>query len=408
MVLFFAKCCNAIWYIARTRIKDQTMDAVSSRGPHNPGPLHPPGCDHIALVLQGGGALGAYQAGVYEALHEAGLWPDSVAGVSIGGINSAIIAGNRPERRLERLREFWETVTAGRAWPWMPEGDDARKIHNMWSSMMTMAFGQPGFFAPRPENAWFSPRGSRSATAFYDTTPLRETLLRLVDFDVLNNGDVRYAAGTVCVSTGNFAYFDSTKTAIGPEHVMASGALPPALPMVPIGTDQYWDGGLVSNTPLQHIVDNPIGDHVLVFQVDLFSARGALPRDMPDVLGRLKDIQYSSRTRLVTDYYTRLYEKDLMLKRLLDRLPDDQLDPKEKAEKDRLAHMSAFTIIQMIYQQAAYEGQTKDYEFSAASMKEHWDSGYRDTKQTLEHKDWLKVYDAADGIETFDIHRGED
>ena len=385
------------------------MDAVSSRGPGGSGQSrHPPGSDHIALVLQGGGALGAYQAGVYQALHEARLWPDSVAGVSIGGINSAIIAGNRPEHRLARLRDFWNTVTSGRGWPWIPDGDDARKIHNLWSSTMTMAFGQPGFFVPRPDNAWFSPRGARSATAFYDTAPLRETLLRLVDFDVLNNREVRYAAGTVNVATGNFAYFDSTKTTIGPEHVMASGALPPALPMVPIGTDQFWDGGLVSNTPLQHIIDNPIGDQVLVFQVDLFSARGPLPRDMPDVLGRLKDIQYSSRTRLVTDYYQRLYAKDRLLKRLLDRLPEDQLEPEEKSEKQRLAHMSAFTIIQLIYQQAAYEGQAKDYEFSAASMREHWDSGYRDTQRTLEHKEWLKVFNSDDGIETFDIHREQD
>jgi NTE family protein len=378
------------------------MDGVTS-----PGRRHPPGCDHIALVLQGGGALGAYQAGVYQALHEAGLMPDSVAGVSIGGINSAIIAGNRPERRLERLREFWDTITAGGGWPWPPEGDDARKIHNLWSSMMTMTFGQPGFFSPRPQNSWFSPRGTRSATAFYDTAPLRETLLRLVDFDVLNNGDVRYAAGTVNVATGNFAYFDSKKTRIGPEHIMASGALPPALPMVAIGTEQFWDGGLVSNTPLQHVIDNPIGDHVIVFQVDLFSARGPVPRDMQDVLARLKDIQYSSRTRLVTDYYQKKYAQDRILKRLLDRLPYDQLEAAEKAEKDRLAHMSAFTIIQLIYQQAVYEGQSKDYEFSAMSMAEHWESGYRDTRQTLEHQEWLNVYDSEDGIETFDIHRGE-
>jgi NTE family protein len=266
------------------------MDAISSRG--RSGPAHcwrPPGCDRIALVLQGGGALGAYQAGVYQALHEAGLWPDSVAGVSIGGINGAIIAGNQPEHRLAKLREFWETVTAGRGWPFLPEGDDARKMHNMWSSWMTIAFGQPGFFAPRPDNAWFSPRGARSATAFYDTTPLRETLRRLIDFDLLNSGDVRYAAGSVNVTTGNFAYFDSTRMTIEPEHVMASGALPPALPMVRIGSDHFWDGGLVSNTPLQHIIDNPLGTHELVFQVDLFSAIGALPRDMPDVLGRQKD-----------------------------------------------------------------------------------------------------------------------
>jgi NTE family protein len=268
-----------------------------------------------------------------------------------------------------------------------------------------MTFGQPGFFAPRPESAWFSPRGARSATAFYDTAPLRETLLRLVDFDLLNNGDVRYAAGAVSVANGNFVYFDSTRGTIEPEHVMASGALPPALPMVKIGSDYFWDGGLVSNTPLQHIIDNPIGDHVLVFQVDLFSAIGAVPRDMPDVLGRAKDIQYSSRTRTVTDYYKRMHAQDLLLKRLLERLPDDTLEPDEMAEKARLANIASFTILHLIYQQAAYEGQAKDYEFSAASMREHWNSGYEDTLRTLAHKDWLTWHEPDVGIETHDIHR---
>ena len=383
--------------------------SVSPNEPRTRRPRHPAGCDHLALVLQGGGALGSYQAGVYQAMHEARLWPDSVVGVSIGGINSAIIAGNRPERRLERLREFWEGITAGREWMWLPEGDDPRKMHNLWSSMMTAMFGQPGFFAPRRENPWFSARGARAATALYDTAPLRETLLRLIDFDLLNKGEVRYAAGAVNITNGNFVYFDSTKTTIEPEHVMASGALPPALPMVQIGTDYFWDGGLVSNTPLQYVIDNPIGDRVLTFQVDLFSARGALPRDMNDVLGRQKDIQYSSRTRLVTDYYRERHAYKLMMKNLLNRLPDDLLEPEEKAEKARLAHMPAFTILQLIYQQAAYEGQAKDYEFSALSMREHWDSGYRDTQRTLAHRDWLRQSSGADrGIETHDVHREDD
>jgi NTE family protein len=383
-----------------------TMDDVSSFARPTTGlAWRPPGCDHIALVLQGGGALGAYQAGVYQAMHEAGLRPDRVAGMSIGGINGAIIAGNKPENRLPRLGEFWETITAGRAWLWLPEGDHARKMHNLWSSMMTIAFGQPGFFSPRRENAWLSPRGAPSATAFYDTMPLRETLLRLVDFDVLNNGDVRYAAGAVNVATGNFVYFDSAEATIEPEHVMASGALPPALPMVQIGSEYFWDGGLVSNTPLQHVVESADGNDVLVFQVDLFSASGSLPRDMPEVLGRQKDIQYSSRTRAITDYFKHTRAQDQLLKRLLDRLPDDMLEPDEKAEKARLAHMSAFTILQLIYQQAAYEGEAKDYEFSAITMKEHWESGYRDTRRTLAHKDWLKVSDEDGGLITHDIHR---
>ena len=409
MVLFFGECCDAIWYIARTGSRTRPWTQFHLAGRRAPDSSHPPGCDHIALVLQGGGALGAYQAGVYQALHEARLWPDSVAGVSIGGINSAIIAGNRPEHRLDRLREFWETVTAGRGWPWMPEGDDARKMHNMWSSMMTMAFGQPGFFAPRPENAWFSPRGARSATAFYDTAPLRETLLRLVDFDVLNNGDVRYAAGTVNVATGNFAYFDSTKTTIGPEHVMASGALPPALPMVPIGTDQFWDGGLVSNTPLQHIIDNPIGDHVLVFQVDLFSARGPLPRDMPDVLGRLKGhsiFQPDASGHGLLSAAVR--ERPAVETTSWTGCRTTSSSRRKKRRKSASRTCRHLRSSRLIYQQAAYEGQAKDYEFSGASMREHWDSGYRDTKRTLEHKEWLKVFDADDGIETFDIHREQD
>ena len=374
----------------------------------SPAPRHPPGCDHLALVLQGGGALGAYQAGVYQALHEAGLWPDSVAGVSIGGINGAIIAGNRPERRVERLREFWDTITAGRAWPFLPDGDDARKLFNAWSSTMTMAFGQPGFFSPQAVNSWLSPRGAAVSTAFYVTAPLRKTLTKLVDFDLLNKGPVRYAAGAVHVTSGNFVYFDSAKITIEPEHVMASGALPPALPMVKIGTDHYWDGGLVSNTPLQQILEHPTSGDTLVFQVDLFSASGALPRDMTEVLGRQKDIQYSSRTRLVTDYFRDRHAADLLLKRLLARLPEDTLTPEELAEKTRLADMPAFTILQLIYQQASFEGQAKDYEFSAASMREHWDAGYRDTRQTLAHRDWLTTPEPDGGMVMHDVHRAEE
>jgi len=364
--------------------------------------------DRIALVLQGGGALGAYQAGVYQAMHEAGLEPDEVAGVSIGGINAALIAGNPPERRLERLRAFWETVTDRPDWIFTPDGDDARKARNTWSSLMTLTLGQPGLFQPNPVNAWFSPRGAKTATAFYDTTPLRETLLRLVDFDLLNRGPIRYAAGAVNVLNGNFAYFDSTQTTILPEHVMASAALPPGLPMIRIGTDDYWDGGLVSNTPLQHVLETASCCRMLVFQVDLFSARGVLPRDMYDVLARQKDIQYSSRTRLVTDYFRQRHAQNLLLKRVLAKLPDDALDQEERAAKLRLSKLPQFTILQLIYQQAAYETQARDYEFSAASMREHWDSGRRDGERTIRHKDWLTVSNADGGIRVHDIHRIDD
>ncbi len=389
------------------------MDAFTpSRRLPTPGSPHPPwrphGCDNIALVLQGGGALGAYQAGVYQALHEAGLRPDTVAGVSIGGINAAIIAGNPPNRRVEQLRAFWEGITARPVSPFVLDGDAARKATNVWSALLTTTLGQPGFFRPNLINPWFSPRGARTATAFYDAEPLRQTLARLVDFDLLNNGPVRYAAGSVNVLTGNFAYFDATETTILPAHVMASAALPPAFPAVQIGTDFYWDGGLVSNTPLQHVLDNAADHHMLIFQVDLFSARGPVPRDMDDVLGRQKDIQYSSRTRLVTNYFREKHDRDVLEKQLLAKIPDDRLDPDERRRKAQLAHMPEATILELIYQQAAYETQAKDYEFSGASMREHWTSGYLDTQRTLRHRDWLEVSESDAGLSVHDIHRADD
>jgi NTE family protein len=382
------------------------MDAAPNAQP-KPAAWRPDGIDHIALVLQGGGALGAYQAGVYEALHEAGIEPDWLAGVSIGGINAAIIAGNRPENRLDRLRIFWDSIITREIWPFSVDGDDPRKARNVWSSFITLLAGQPNFFKPHLVNPWLNIRGARTATSFYSSAPLRETLLRVVDFDLLNRKATRYAAGAVNVLSGNFYYFDNHEADILPEHVMASGALPPALPMVQIGTDYYWDGGLVSNTPLQHVLDNLKHQHTLIFQVDLFSALGALPRDMYDVLARQKDIQYSSRTRMVTDYYLDKYKQNVTIKQLLAKVPEDALTEQERALRDSLSELPETTILHLIYQQAAYEGQSKDYDFSASSMREHWASGYRDTQRTLRHKEWLTVGGRARGITVHDVHRAE-
>src|SRR5262245_4925231 len=237
-------------------------DASAARG------WHPERCDRIALVLQGGGALGAYQAGVYQAMHEAGVEPDWVSGVSIGAINAAIIAGNPPHRRLRQLRSFWEQITERKIWPFTPDGDVFRKARNMTSSWMTMMHGQPGFFAPRFPSPWLSLAGAQSATSYYDNTPLKDTLHDLVDFSMINDRSIRLAVGAVNVLSGNFIYFDNHHEEIEPEHIMASGALPPALPMVKIGTDHFWDGGIVSNTPLQHLLDQSDSLNTLVFQVD--------------------------------------------------------------------------------------------------------------------------------------------
>jgi NTE family protein len=387
------------------------MDMLTERPTPSRKPLaplepleRPSRCDGVSLVLQGGGALGAYQAGVYQALHEAGLEPDWVVGVSIGSINAAIIAGNKPEHRLEKLEKFWLDITARDPFTSWPEGDVPRKLRNGFSAMNAMLFGQPGFFKPATLNAWLAPRGSRAATAFYDTTPLHKTLETLVDFKLINEGNVRFAVGAVNVTSANFAYFDNQNTEIAPEHVMASGALPPALPMVRIGRHFYWDGGLVSNTPLQHLLDNCGGQNMLVFQVDLFSAQGEIPRDMPEVLSRQKDILYSSRTRTTTDHFLKTHRLKQALREALALIPESKLSDEQRQQKADLAQLPEINIMQLIYQQKAYEGDAKDYEFSRISMKDHWRAGYYDTRNTLAHTDWL-VMPTAGGIHTHDIHR---
>ena len=363
----------------------------------------PQRCDRVALVLQGGGALGAYQAGVYQALHEARIEPDWVCGVSIGAINSAIIAGNPPERRLERLHR--DRITSRKIWHYTPDGDIFRKARNFISSFMTTTLGQPGFFAPHPTSPWLSPAGARTATSYYDTAPLRASLLELVDFDRINDKKIRFAVGAVNVLSGNFIYFDNAHDEIVPEHVMASGALPPALPMVKIGTDHFWDGGIVSNTPLQHLLDQEDNLNSLVFQVDLFSARGVLPRDIQDVLARHKDIMYSSRTRHNTDVYRRTHNLKVGLYKALSKISEDQLSEEERELKRGLGNLPEIAILQLIYQQKAYEGDSKDHEFSGTSMREHWTSGYEDTKRTLKRRDWIKMPEEGMGIVIHDVHR---
>jgi len=253
-----------------------------------------------------------------------------------------------------------------------------------------------------------SPAGAATATSFYDCSPLRETLLELVDFSLINQRVKRFSVGAVNVLTGNFIYFDNRDEEIGPEHVMASGALPPAFPMVKIGTDYYWDGGIVSNTPLQHLLEQEDRVNTLVFQVDLFSSRGALPRDMGDVLGRHKDIMYSSRTRYNTDVYRRLHRRKSQLFATLCRIPEGDLTNDERKLKEELSNLPQFTIMQLIYQQKSYEGHAKDHEFSATSMHEHWQSGYEDTKLSLKQRSWLELPSPEEGIVVHDVHRRPD
>ncbi|MEJ0068639.1 MAG: patatin-like phospholipase family protein [Pseudomonadota bacterium] len=361
----------------------------------------------IALVFQGGGALGAYQGGVYTALDEVGCAPNWLSGVSIGAINASIIAGNKPEDRLARLRQFWDSVSGRKIWHHTPDGDHFRALRNMTSAWTTLTKGQPGFFKPRSVSPWLQPTGSAGATSYYEADLLRETLTSLIDFDVLNDGSKRLSVGAVNVRTGNFVFFDTLHERIEPEHIMASGALPPALPAVKIEGEHYWDGGIVSNTPLQYLLDQNDHQSALVFQVDLFSARGALPRDMRDVMGRHKDIMYSSRTRYNTDMFTRLHVLKQRLRDSLSRLPAELRTQDDQELLDELKQLAPINIVHLIYQQKSYEGSSKDYEFSGTSMREHWDTGYEDTRRTLKHREWLRPAKAVDGVLIHDLHREE-
>ncbi|MGY4419786.1 DUF3734 domain-containing protein [Bradyrhizobium sp. JR3.5] len=369
--------------------------------------------DVVALVLQGGGALGAYQAGVYEGLHEAGIRPNWLAGISIGALNAAIIAGSPEDQRVERLREFWETICAGPVGGWpagegladgLPFAFDVRSMHNAFAAMRALFHGQPGFFKPRFPSPLWSPFSGDSATSFYDTSPLKQTLERLVDFDRLNSGEVRVSVGAVNIRTGNLTYFDTTERKLGPKHFMASGALPPGFPAVEIDGEHYWDGGVVWNTPLSRVLSSE-PRNTLTFQIDLWSARGRVPHDMMEVSSRQKDIQYSSRTRAITDQALRMQKMRQALQRTIERLPESaKQDPEIRAIADMARHRSC-NIIHLIYQSKIYEGQSKDYEFGLSAMRAHWQSGLDDIRRTLADPRRLDPAAPELGIVTHDVHR---
>ena len=366
--------------------------------------------ERVALVLQGGGALGAYQAGVYEALAEAAIHPNWIAGVSIGAINAALIAGNPPQVRVDRLREFWTQVTSGGGWPCFSDpsfglarGDIGRNFLNQMSAGLALANGVSGFFRTRPVGPWFQTAGTIEATSFYDTADLKRTLERLVDFDRINAGGERLSVGAVNVRTGNFVCFDTATHTICAEHVMASGALPPGFPAIEIEGEHYWDGGIVSNTPLQWVVESEPRRDTLAFQVDLWSARGEFPRNMLEVMTREEEIRYSSRTRAGTDQFKHIQKMRRAMAGLLERLPPELRDSPEARLLGTAARHSVYNIVHLIYRAKNYEGHCKDYEFSQQSMEEHWRAGYQDTRRTLRHAEVLKRPSNHEGVFTFDL-----
>ncbi|MFN3350469.1 patatin-like phospholipase family protein [Pseudorhodoplanes sp.] len=373
-----------------------------------------PPFERIALLLQGGGALGSYQAGVYQALAEADLHPDCVAGISIGAINAALIAGNPPERRVAALRRFWETITepppcalplATPLWDFAATGGDMMHLAvNRAYALSNVLGGAPGFFVPRPLPFYLWPGRRPEVESFYDISPLRETLQSLVDFDRINARELRLCVGAVNVRSGNMRYFDSDEEAITPDHIIASGSLPPGFPATRIGDDYYWDGGLLSNTPLEWVLGTRPRKDTLAFQVDLWSATGELPQDIIGLDVRQKEIRYSSRTRANTDQFKKMQRLRRAALRLLQMVPDQELlnnDPELSLLRSE-ADETVYNIVHLIYRSKQYEGTSKDFLFSRGMMEEHWAAGYADTARTLSSPEVLQRPSAKDGVATFD------
>ncbi|MCK9538341.1 MAG: patatin-like phospholipase family protein [Dokdonella sp.] len=379
--------------------------------------------DTIALVLQGGGALGAYQAGVYQGLAEAHVLPHWLAGISIGALNTAIIAGNAPERRVDALREFWNTITQPY---WLPPttlgleaglvgmGGTARAWLDTLEAWRALSEGQRGFFHPRMP--WAAALDDPALTggigpttaSWYDTSPMIATLERLVDFERLNDGGTRVSVGAVNVATGNLEYFDNTRMRLDARHILASGSLPPAFPAVEIDGQYYWDGGLVSNTPLSHVLGDPARDDILVFQVDLWAARGALPQNLLDVTERDKEIRYSSRTRRVTDVQRMDQHYRRLLRELLEEIPPERRAASRWARHAaELACHDRIAVIHLIYHTRARIGQFKDYQFGRVSLREHWQCGQHDIARALAHPEWLQLPTGQDSFVTHDATRPE-
>ena len=367
----------------------------------------------IVLVLQGGGALGSYQAGVYQALDEARLEPDWIAGVSIGAVNAALIAGTAPGERIAKLRTFWNEVSSE---PWcaawlamLPEdltdSQAARVGLSHLSAASAATLGVPSMFAARPVPAWLWPAGSANAVSLYDTQPLRDALDRHVDFDRINAGPMRFSVGAVNIRTGNFGYFDTAAHTIRMEHVLASAALPPMFAPVEVEGEFYWDGGLVSNTPLQWVVEAEPHQDSLVFQIDLWNTRGEYPTDLAEVMTRQKEIQYASRTRAGSDTFRQLQRLKNAVAVAVAELPAEvcQLPTIQRlsSEVDR----KVFRIVQLIYHARAHQGATKDAVFSRLNIDEHWSVGYNDAVRTLRHPEALSRprLDIAEGVATFDV-----
>ena len=360
--------------------------------------------DHTVLVLQGGGSLGAYQAGVYEGLAECGAAPDWVTGVSIGAINAALIAGNPPGRRVERLREFWDRVSAQLLFMAPASMDSMRPMLDQMSAASAFAFGVPGFFSPRLVPPFLALDGSIGALSFYDTAPLKATLEELVDFSLINrNGGVRLSLGAVDLRTGNSVYFDSQNMPLGTEHVLASGALPPGFPPVPIDGELYWDGGIVSNSPLWYVLDEDPRMNALIFQVDVFSGAGEAPKNLAEVHERAKDIQYASKTRFNTTRVKEIEALRVALRRLLTKLPAALEDDPDVKKLAAVTKPKAISLVHFINRHHPRATSFKDCEFSRATVTDLWQGGLGDVRRSVADSRLQRATEVGEGMRVFDM-----
>ncbi|MEO5355834.1 MAG: patatin-like phospholipase family protein [Nitrospirae bacterium YQR-1] len=350
------------------------------------------GYESIGMAFQGGGSLGAYHIGAYKALSEGSYEPDVVSGISIGAFTAAIIAGNEPQDRLKSLYGFWDSI----AWPdvsgFAKAGTQLKRFHNTLSSIQGFLFGQPNFFSPRLPAPQFYPVGSTEATSYYDTEELASTLKKFVNFDRINTSKTRLLLGSVRVKDSVLKFFDSRHAKdnnykIGPEHVMASGAMPPGFPGIRVDGDLYWDGGCISNTPLKGIYKAIPDMDMLVFMIDLFNPIGKEPEDMNDVTTRYKDILYSSRT---FDHIKYINKRHNLACALSKALGNANLDSDTYAELKFMLRDKIFDIVHIVYDAPAFEVPTKDCEFSKSSIRERAEHGYNDMVKALRESPWLK------------------
>ncbi|HEX6218146.1 MAG TPA: patatin-like phospholipase family protein [Sphingomicrobium sp.] len=350
------------------------------------------------LVLQGGGALGAYQVGVYEALHEAGIAPEWVIGTSIGAINAALIAGSKPGERLDKMCEFWSRVQNDQ---FVPGGLPAW-MATATRNMIAISNGVPAFFSPNPL-AFTSPhyRLGADSAGYYSVAPLRRTLEELVDLDQLNNGGTRITVGASSVRTAEMRYFDSRDMPLSIDHVMASGALPPGFPPVRIDGELYWDGGILSNTPVEVVFDDNPRRNSLVFAVHIWNPHGPEPETIWEVMNRQKDVQYSSRAASHIKRQRQLHRMRHIIAELSKMVPAEKLRDNRFGEFSSYGCLTRMHVVRLLAPALDYEDHSKDIDFSAHGIRQRREAGYRDTMQTLEKAPWR---DPVDEIEGFILH----